>query len=53
MKNKDYVRLTIGMTSDFKKQLRQVAASHDMTMSEFILMVLTESVQEEDTRKNN
>lgn len=45
MKNKDYVRLTIGMSSDFKKKLRRVSARHDMTMSEFILKVLTECVK--------
>lgn len=43
-KNKDYVRLTIGMSADFKKRLRQVASSYDMTMSEYILNILQKSV---------
>jgi uncharacterized protein (DUF1778 family) len=50
-KNKDYVRLTIGMTSDFKRQLRKAAAIHDKTMSEFILMILKECVKRMDLDK--
>lgn len=43
--NKDYVRLTIGMRSSFKKLLRKCAASVDMDMSAYILMLLEHALR--------
>lgn len=51
MKNKDYTRLTIGMTADFKRQLRKAAGANDKTMSEFILMILKECVHRLEASK--
>jgi|HubBroStandDraft_2_1064218.scaffolds.fasta_scaffold902119_1 uncharacterized protein (DUF1778 family) len=45
---KDYVRLTIGMSSDFKKLLRKAAASVDMDMSAFILLHLEAALDPSD-----
>jgi hypothetical protein len=43
--NKDYVRLTIGMSPDFKKFLRKCAAALDMPMSLFILLTLEDALR--------
>jgi hypothetical protein len=51
MNNKDYVRLTIGMPTDFKRQLRRQAAFCDMTMSEFVLAILATHLKREIIKK--
>lgn len=47
--NKDYVRLTIGMNSDFKKRLRHAAARVDLPMSEYIYRIIEAYLVKQET----